>query len=246
MSLKDIINFFMKCITDLNINENNANCINHSNIKVDENYLKYENILINSFMDEIDNCLRKEKNSIYDIFNIMKNVLSINDENNKRINLEKYEGLTFIRRTKKIIYKKIKKHLKRKICQNINDDFSKILLDNNMNGNNEKGKNNNNITNISDINKNMRELVVELNNEEKIQLDKKVEKKITKIKNELTSIANSNNNLCNIVNIEQIINNYIENVALENIAILKFILTCFYIDKISYKESDNKIIDLLK
>ena len=246
MSLKEIINFFMKCITDLNINENNANCINHSNIKVDENYLKYENILINSFIDEIDNCLRKEKNSIYDIFNIMKNVLSINDENNKRINLEKYEGLTFIRRTKKIIYKKIKKHLKRKICQNINDDFSKILLDNNMNGNNEKGKNNNNITNISDINKNMRELVVELNNEEKIQLDKKVEKKITKIKNELTSIANSNNNLCNIVNIEQIINNYIENVALENIAILKFILTCFYIDKLSYKESDNKIIDLLK
>ena len=115
-----------------------------------------------------------------------------------------------------------------------------------MNGNNEKGKNNNNITNISDINKNMRELIVELNNEEKIQLDKKVEKKITKIKNELASIANSNNNLCNIVNIEQIINNYIENVALENIAILKFILTCFYIDKISYKESDNKIIDLLK
>ena len=89
-------------------------------------------------------------------------------------------------------------------------------------------------------------MIVELNNEEKIQLDKKIEKKITKIKNELASIANSNKNLRNIVNIEQIINNYIENVALENIVILKFILTCFYIDKISYKESDNKIIDLLK
>ena len=111
MSLKDIINYFMKCMTDLSINEINANFINHSNIKMDENYINYENILINSFVDEIDNCFRKDNNSALDLFTIMKNVLSISDENNRRINLEKYLGFNFIRRTKKLIYKKVKKYL---------------------------------------------------------------------------------------------------------------------------------------
>ena len=242
MSLKDIINYFMKCMTDLSINEINANFINHSNIKMDENYINYENILINSFVDEIDNCLRKENNSAFDLFTIMKNILSICDENNRRINLEKYMGFNFIRRTKKLIYKKVKKYLKKKICQNINDEFNKIILENNINDNN-KGKNNENAKNI---NQSMKEMIAELDNEEKKQLEIKIEKKITKIKNDLTSLANSNNNFCNIVNIAQIINNYIENVALENIVTLKFILNCFFIEKKIYIETDNKILAILK
>ena len=242
MSLKDIINYFMKCMTDLSINEINANFINHSNIKMDENYINYENILINSFVDEIDNCLRKENNSTLDLFIIVKNILSICDENNRRINLEKYNGFNFIRRTKKLIYKKVKKYLKKKICQNINDEFNKIILGN-SNSDNNKGKNNENAKNI---NQSMREMIAELDNEEKKQLDIKIEKKITKIKNDLTSLANSNNNFCNIVNIAQIINNYIENVALENIVTLKFILTCFFIEKKLYIETDNKIVAILK
>ena len=76
---------FMKCVTDFSINEKNALAINHSKIKMDENYIKYENILKDSFVEGINNCIMKEKKPVENIFLTVKNLLSINDEYYKRI-----------------------------------------------------------------------------------------------------------------------------------------------------------------
>ena len=53
---------------------------------MNENYIKYENILINSFVKEIDNCLTKEKCLVDQIFEIVKTLFSIRIECSKRIN----------------------------------------------------------------------------------------------------------------------------------------------------------------
>ena len=64
ISKKDLINMFMKCITDLYINEKNAHAINHSSVKMDPNYIKYEDILKNSFVEGINNSIKNEKNRL--------------------------------------------------------------------------------------------------------------------------------------------------------------------------------------
>ena len=108
ISKKDLINMFMKCITDLYINEKNAHAINHSSVKMDADYIKYENILKNSFVEGINKCIKNEKKPEENIFLTVKNLLSINDEYYKRVNLGKYKGFNFIRRTKKSYSKKLK------------------------------------------------------------------------------------------------------------------------------------------
>ena len=96
LTKKDIIDNFMKCVTDLSIDEKNALCINHSNLKMNENYIKYENILINSFVKEIDICLTKEKFLVEQIFEIVKNLFSIRIECSKRINSLNDNSFKFI------------------------------------------------------------------------------------------------------------------------------------------------------
>ena len=240
---KDLINMFMKCVTDFSINEKNALAINHSKIKMDENYIKYENILKDSFVEGINNCIIKEKKPVENIFLTVKNLLSINDEYYKRVNLGNYKGFNFIRRTKKIIFTEVQKCLEKNLHQNIKEDFSEYIKNNTNDNNKEKNVINKKI-NIN-INQNMEEMIDGLDKEEKVELDKIQEENLTKVKNELTTIINSNKNASNIVNNEAIINAYLENVSLNYIDVLKEILSYFYVEKILYSEFDKKIKYLL-
>ena len=71
------------------------------------------------------------------------------------------------------------------------------------------------------------------------------EEMMSKVKNELTEILNSNKSVSNIVNYEDFINSYLENVSLNYFDVLKEIISYFYIEKILYSEFDKKIIYLL-
>ena len=91
----------------------------------------------------------------------------------------------------------------------------------------------------------MKEMIDELDETEKEELDKIQEEMMSKVKNELTEILNSNKSVSNIVNYEDFINSYLENVSLNYFDVLKEIISYFYIEKILYSEFDNKIKYLL-
>ena len=245
ISKKELINFFMKCITDLSIDEKNSLAINHSNMKMDENYIIYENILINSFVEGVESFIVKEKKPMDEMFVTVKSLLSINDEYYKNVNLGNYNGFNFIRRTKKLIFNNIQKCLEKNLHQNLREDFFEFIKINN-NNNDKKGKyiNNKKINYV--INKNIKEKIDELEREEKIKLEKIQEEEINKIKNEFTEIINSNKISYNIINYKECINTYFDNVALDNILLLKELICSAYFEKKLYSEFDDKIIYLLK
>ena len=102
---KKIIEEIGNCILDMEMNEQNANVINHSGIILGDIYQKYENILIESIKRKVERDI-KEKGALK-TFEEIKQLLSSN--NNPRLLL--YNNLRIINRTKKKLVEDIIKIL---------------------------------------------------------------------------------------------------------------------------------------
>ena len=237
MTKIEIINNFMACITDLSIDERNALCINHSNIKMDDNYQIYEKILIEVFVNEINNCINKEKKPIENIYSIFANILSIKHQDDIKEN----RGFNFINRTKKILFDAIFSCLKRNIFLIIENEFLGYFQ--NINTNNKQ----NTIENIKIINnENLKKLIDELNKEEKLKIDNIYNELLNKMKNEFETKTNINcksNNI--IVNSKEAIDNYFETKN-DNFILLKTILCNYYLEDKLYADINSRIKYLLK
>ena len=237
MTKIEIINNFMACITDLSIDERNALCINHSNIKMDDNYQIYEKILIEVFVNEINNCINKEKKPIENIYSIFANILSIKHQDDIKEN----KGFNFINRTKKLLFDAIFSCLKRNIFLIIENEFLGYFQ--NINTNNKQ----NTIENIKIINnENLKKLIDELNKEEKLKIDNIYNDLLNKMKNEFETKTNINcksNN--NIVNSKEAIDNYFETKN-DNFILLKTILCNYYLEDKLYADINSRIKYLLK
>ena len=237
MTKIEIINNFMACITDLSIDERNALCINHSNIKMDDNYQIYEKILIEVFVNEINNCINKEKKPIENIYSVFTNILSIKHQDDIKEN----KGFNFINRTKKILFDAIFSCLKRNIFLIIENEFLGYFQ--NINANNKQ----NTIENIKIINnENLKKLIDELNKEEKLKIDNIYNDLLNKMKNEFETKTNINcksNN--NIVNSKEAIDNYFETKN-DNFILLKTILCNYYLEDKLYADINSRIKYLLK
>ena len=237
MTKIEIINNFMACITDLSIDERNALCINHSNIKMDDNYQIYEKILIEVFVNEINNCINKEKKPIEKIYSIFANILSIKHQDDIKEN----KGFNFINRTKKLLFDAIFSCLKRNIFLIIENEFLGYFQ--NINTNNKQ----NTIENIKIINnENLKKLIDELNKEEKLKIDNTYNDLLNKMKNEFETKTNINcksNN--NIVNSKEAIDNYFETKN-DNFILLKTILCNYYLEDKLYADINSRIKYLLK
>ena len=237
MTKIEIINNFMACITDLSIDERNALCINHSNIKMDDNYQIYEKILIEVFVNEINNCINKEKKPIENIYSVFTNILSIKHQDDIKEN----KGFNFINRTKKILFDAIFSCLKRNIFLIIENEFLGYFQ--NINANNKQ----NTIENIKIINnENLKKLIDELNKEEKLKIDNIYNELLNKMKNEFETKTNINcksNN--NIVNSKEAIDNYFETKN-DNFILLKTILCNYYLEDKLYADINSRIKCLLK
>ena len=237
MTKIEIINNFMACITDLSIDERNALCINHSNIKMDDNYQIYEKILIEVFVNEINNCINKEKKPIENIYSVFTNILSIKHQDDIKEN----KGFNFINRTKKILFDAIFSCLKRNIFLIIENEF--LVYFQNINANNKQ----NTIENIKIINnENLKKLIDELNKEEKLKIDNIYNDLLNKMKNEFETktniICKSNNN---IINSKETIDNYFETKN-DNFIFLKTILCNYYLEDKLYADINSRIKYLLK
>ena len=218
MSNKGLVENLMLSIADYNINEYNANLINHSELKMSDDYLNYEEIIFNSFASIIKKYI--EEKSFSEILNIITKVFTVqNDDIN---NIVKDEiNLNFIKRTKKNIFFKLVKYFKELISNKIQEELSNNICNSNKN---EVSKLNNMLNNIEN----------KLNDQQKKDFFIFYNNEINEIKN----------NLC-IKNNEIQINNYF---CINNnyfLIVLKYIIYCYYLDIDYYSHLDNKIIDIL-
>ena len=234
----EIINNFMSCITDLSIDEKNALCINHSNLKMDDNYQIFEKILKDVIVNEINISINKERKSIESIYNVFKNILSIEDQDS----IKERNGFHFINRTQKLLFDAVFSCLKRNVFQIIENEWSEYYK--NLNTNNTQNTiENKKIINNETLNK----LTDELDKEEKLKMDNVYNDLLNQMKMEFENKTNMNckSNNYNIVNSSDAINNFFETKN-ENFTILKTILCNFYIENKSYSNINNRIFYLLK
>ena len=234
----EIINNFMSFITDLSIDEKNALCINHSNLKMDDNYQIFEKILKDVIVNEINISINKERKSIESIYNIFKNILSIEDQDS----IKERNGFHFINRTQKLLFDAVFSCLKRNVFQIIENEWSEYYK--NLNTNNTQNTiENKKIINNETLNK----LIDELDKEEKLKMDNAYNDLLNQMKMEFENKANMNckSNNYNIVNSSDAINNFFETKN-GNFTILKTILCNFYIENKSYSNINNRIFYLLK
>ena len=235
LTKKELIDNFMDCIVDLFFDEKNALCVNHSKIKMCDEYIIYENILINNFVKEIDNSIINETNKVENIFAIYKPLLSMNDEYNKN-NIDEDAIFNFIPRTKKLLYNAVLLCLKRNLDNNIKEDFSTYVNDNNKK---------NVIQNKKISIYNWKEMIDDLNNEEKNKFDNFYKETFDNMKVELENIMKTKYYCDNIVNKSETINNYLEKKNNNMILVLNDILYSFYFDDRFYNNSDKTIIAIL-
>ena len=238
LSKIEIINNFMSCITDLSIDEKNALCINHSNLKMDEHYQIFEKILKDVIVNEINISINKERKSIESIYNVFKNILSIEDQDS----IKESNGFHFINRTQKLLFDAVFSCLKRNVFQTIENEWSEYFK--NLNTNNTQNTiDNKKIINNETLNK----LIDELDKEEKLKMDNAYNDLLNQMKIEFENKANMNckSNNYNIVNSSDAINNFFETKN-GNFTILKTILCNFYIENKSYSNINNRIFYLLK
>ena len=234
----EIINNFMSCITDLSIDEKNALCINHSNLKMDDNYQIFEKILKDVILNEINISVNKDRKSIEGIYIVFKNILSIEDQDS----IKERNGFHFINRTQKLLFDAVFSCLKRNVFQIIENEWSEYYK--NLNTNNTQNTiENKKIINNETLNK----LIDELDKEEKLKMDNVYNDLLNQMKMEFENKTNMNckSNNYNIVNSSDAINNFFETKN-ENFTILKTILCNFYIENKSYSNINNRIFYLLK
>ena len=93
-----LLESYLNCALDDYIDEKNANGIMHTKFKVDKSYIEnYEKVLINIFIEKINNCIMEQK-PLKDIFEIVEKITRC-EGNSKNIYPNK-ESLNIIRRTK--------------------------------------------------------------------------------------------------------------------------------------------------
>ena len=229
---------YSNLILDFDINGDNANYINHSNIKLNANYNEYEKIIIEYFMKNIKNIIKINDNE--DICQNKK--IFFNEEINslnailsfiKKLSLEAEgeEKIKLINRTKLNILKNYETFIFNYLIKIINKKFNIELNNLNINENNFKFKANDMLfNNLFNFNNNVYELYIN---------------KLGQIRNYLL-----NNNLNIFKNktkeqITELINNYIDSNSDLFIKACKEIVLFFIKQKCLYENHDEKIIEIL-
>ena len=219
ISKKELVENFMLSIADYSINEFNSNLINHSELKMNDDYLNYEILISNAFINIIKKNL--EEKSFSEVFEVFIKVISMqNDEIDNKLK-DNEIGLHFIRRTKKNIFCKIINYLKIFIGDKIKEE----LLDDEFNSKkNYWIKKNILINNIEN----------KLNAQQKIDFLNLYYNEINEIKKRLS-----------IKNNEKQINNFFCICDNYYLIALKNIIYCYNLNLEYYSHFNNKIIDVL-
>ena len=231
---KEIIEYLFNYILDLSLNKNNINAINHSCIKLDESYEKYENNFIRTTKEIMEHELIKGL-PISEIFEILK-ILFENEGNSRKNLMKNRNSFIFINKTKKNILNNIFQLLFKKLLQQLNEDI-KSRLQSYMNGRTIY------ITSIEKINN--KEYLCDLSDfpqKKRMNIENKVQDELNKIK---AFLYEQNLKGFESVETNKLINEYIENNGIQLILLMKKMIYFFYKECEFYDEKNQKVYDIL-
>lgn len=124
ISNKELIEKFFLVQVDLEINEINSKAINHTELKVSQEYENLENLLNNKLVSTIDLYVKKEK-PLFEIFDKIK-MLTKSTGNTKSLSCIN-KSLNLIRRSKKRFMEKGISTLFKYVLPELNKDFQKHI-----------------------------------------------------------------------------------------------------------------------
>lgn len=119
-SNKELIEKYMIIQVDQEINELNSKAINHTELKVSQEYENLENLLNNKLSNTIDLYVKKEK-PLFEIFDTIKAITK--STGNTKILCCSNRSLNLIRRSKKRLMEKSISTLFRYVLPELNKDF---------------------------------------------------------------------------------------------------------------------------
>jgi hypothetical protein len=237
---KEVIENFMKSLVDYEINELNANAINHTELKTSNEYKKMEDILINQFLNSLKACIEKEEKPLSVLFEIIEKNTKCR-KNDERLIITS-DSLDFIRKTKKNLMKKSVLFLLKYFLENLEKQFLEHIKINNKGErvlylNNFEIKYNN-------------EYVCDLNNlssKKHFTVTDKVNKEINNLKTYLTEKFVKSHDSENIKNETiKLIDEYINCDGIESVLLIKKMIWFYYKELGIYEEKNETVEKYLK
>ena len=237
---KEVIENFMKSLVDYEINELNANAINHTELKTSNEYKKMEDILINQFLNSLKACIEKEEKPLSALFEIIEKNTKCR-KNDERLIITS-DSLDFIRKTKKNLMKKSVLFLLKYFLENLEKQFLEHIKINNKGErvlylNNFEIKYNN-------------EYVCDLNNlssKKHFTVTDKVNQEINNLKTYLTEKFVKSHDSQNIKNETiKLIDEYINCDGIESVLLIKKMIWFYYKELGIYEEKNETVEKYLK
>ena len=231
---KALMDKIINSVLDININKNNANAINHSQIKLSTEYEKMENLMGAKLCETLQKKL-EEKENISEIYEILENFL----KNNKKQHFcfdDNQNSLNMINRTKKIMLQNTFKTMCGYILPKIINDFSSRLR---LNNNERKLYiNYNELVNkvdyqcdLSDFNQNKR-----------MKIEGKVQEEINNIK---SCLYERNINGYDVNDTIKLVNEYMDNDGIEIVLLVKKMIYFYFRESEFYEEKDQLVYNSL-
>lgn len=238
---KELIENYINCLVDYEIDEQNANAINHTEIKMSKEYEKNEDILINEFIKPLNEKIIKEEKPLPFIYDIIEKNTKCRG-NNQNLMIMKTDSLSFIRKTKKKLMKKSISCSINYALENLEKDFSKHIKINN------KGEN---ILYLNDIEiRNNNEYTCDLkdlSSKKKITITDKVNKEINNLKNYLFIKKVKTYEAENIKKeYTKLIDQFIDCDGIESVLAIKKMIWFYYKELGIYEEKNETVEKYLK
>ena len=233
-SEKDIIEIVTNSALDMDIDQNNANGINHTNIKLSKNYEQFENTLISNVSETIKQKLNEGK-SASEIYEIAEKYFG-SDKNHYKNLLKNTNSPNFINRTKKAMLQTSFQTLCEYILPKIVKDFSSRLRTN-MNQR-QLYINNNEV-----INKNEYKCdLSDFSNEKIMEIENKVQQEINNVK---TCLYEQNIKGYKIEETVKLVNEYMDNDGIELVLLVKKMIYFYFKELAYYEEKNKKVVEIL-
>jgi hypothetical protein len=232
---KVVIDKILNSVLDLSINKNNANAINHSQIKLSEEYEKIENLLVSKLCENLQKKLEEEGDKISKNYEILENFLKY--QKRKRFSrVDNNNSLKIINRTRKKLLQSTFKIMCDYILPKIMNDFNSRLKINN----NERKL-------YIDYNEILNKVnyqgdLSDFNQSKKMKIEEKVQEEINNIKSRLYE---RNINGYDVNDTNKLVNEYMDNDGIEIVFLVKKMIYFYFKELEFYEEKDQKVYNSL-
>ena len=238
-SEKEVFEHMANLIVDFSINGKNANGINHTELKVPDEYIELEDTLCNIFNNNLIAYIKEGKSNTY-LFDIIETITKINT--NQFNFLRRSNSLTLIKRTKKRLMELLFKTLYKNVFQCLMKSYkSHIKINQNKFltvslSHNEILNNNEYKCDLSDISQKKRLKVTSAVNDEL----KAIKERLFAESLNYFGMQYQNSE------IEKVIDNFLDNNGIEEVSLIKKMIWFYYKELGLYEEKNEKIIKILK